>query len=50
MTIRLLNDAPFKGSHRVYFATKIMKSILGVSLLILLTPPRDGVVGARDVT
>ena len=27
-----------------------MKSILGVSLLILLTPPRGGVVAARDVT
>jgi hypothetical protein len=34
MTIRFLKDAPFKGSHGVYFAIKI--AVLAIALLLAL--------------
>ena len=34
MTIRFLNDAPFKGSHGVYFAIKLAVLVLAVLLAL----------------
>jgi hypothetical protein len=34
MTIRFLKDAPFKGSHGVYFAIKLAVLVLAVLLAL----------------
>jgi len=34
MTIRFLKDAPFKGSHGVYFAIKIAVLLLALVLVL----------------